>query len=116
MNTAGDLLDDLGYIVVYAPNFPTEDQTTVEREMERVIAATARLLDESKRDHTKQLLALAGTELVQAREHFLTGDEEKARRLVQEAEAHVKEGLRPQPRGASFVAGPSGVLKTDIED
>jgi hypothetical protein len=116
-DSTGRLLDELSYIVIYAPNFPAEDKTSIEQEMEHVLAGVAQLLQKARQAHSKQLLVLAAQELAQANEAFRSGDSKNGRRLIQEGEEHIREALRPRPRKPSFIAGPAGVLKVpDGED
>jgi hypothetical protein len=105
------LLLRLNYMVVYAPDFPAEDCTSTEREISRALAALQEFREGIERPETAGLLNLVRIEIEQARDSFATGDAKEGRRLLQSAEEHFKEALRGKQKSATFIAGPSGVLK-----
>lgn len=100
------LLNRLSYVLLYAPVFPTEDGTTVEREFDMLLTQVHALWREVQDLERRRWLDLMGLELVEARAAFLAGDTKSGCSLVQSAEERLADWVaHPQEADRDFHGG-----------
>lgn len=100
--------DQLSYLIVYAPEFPAEDQTTADRECERLLEVLREIAGRAASTPKRQWLVLAIAEVEQARGALRAGEPSAANDLFHSAEEHFKAYLSGRRAAPSFVAGPDG--------
>jgi len=103
--------DRFSYIIVYAPDFPSEDQTNADQQCGRLLDDLRELESRAAETPKKQWLLLTLTEVEQARLAFREGDVSAASSLLQSAEGHFKAYLSGKRAKASFIAGPDGTIE-----
>jgi len=105
------LRDRLSYVLLYAPDFPKEDATTVEQEFDTLLAQVHALWNEIQDLERRRWLDLLGRELVEARAAFLEGDTKKGCSLIQSAEERLANWQSREKTKATFIVGPAGDAK-----
>jgi hypothetical protein len=109
--------DRLSYVLIYAPEFPAEDATTVEAEFDELLAQVQTLWNELQDVERRRWLDLLGGELVEARAAFLGGDTKRGCSLIQSAEERLASWRSRKEMKPSFIVGPAGDAKrADDED
>ena len=103
--------DHFSYLIVYAPDFPREDQTNTDRESERLLAMLREIEERSAETPKKQWLRLSINEAEDAREKFRVNEPVPANRLLHSAEEHFKAYLSGKQGKVSFVVGPNGATE-----
>jgi hypothetical protein len=103
--------ESLAYVLLYAPQFPKEDATTVEEQFDRLLAQVHALWSELQDVERRRWLDVLGRELVEARAAFLANDIKKGCSLVQSAEERLAGWRSKRKVKASFVVGPGGDVK-----
>lgn len=106
--------DRLSYVLLYAPDFPKEDATTVEQEFDKLLGQVHALWNEIQDVERRRWLDLLGRELVEARAAFLGGDTKGGCALIQSAEERLASWRSQKRMRADFIVGPAGdVRKAD---
>lgn len=101
----GDLLS---YVLIYAPDFPKEDATSLEEQFDRLLTQIHALWREIQDVDRRRWLDLLGREVVEARASFLQGDEKTGRALIQSAEERLKSWGSRKKMEPTFIVGPTG--------
>lgn len=101
------LLDRLAYNQLYAPDYPIEDRTSLERE-ERLIKGLLIELQERLTADQNQWSRLAGELVVDAFERLRTGDSAHGRTTFERAMEYVQNAINKKAIRADFVVGPDG--------
>jgi hypothetical protein len=105
-----EILDNMAYVLVNAPEFPEEDQTSLERERERI---TGRLSKHRSTLRTEDQLtwhSLAEQEIAAAFGAYSSGDEHTGCRQLQQAEEHFRRSFKPKKIRSDFVVGTGGEI------
>jgi hypothetical protein len=100
--------DQFSYLIVYAPNFPADDQTTADLECERLLGMLREVAGRAASTPKKQWLELAIIEVEQARMALRANQASAANDLFHSAEDHFKAYLSGKQAKATFVVGPDG--------
>ena len=100
--------DAMSYVLIYAPDFPDEDQTTTEAEFDRLLADCKRLWNGIQDVQRRRWLDLIGKELVEARQRYLSGDEHTGRQLLESAQQHFRAWCERKAMSPTFIVDPSG--------
>jgi hypothetical protein len=98
----------IAYLLIYAPNLPIDDETTVDREFDGVIADLASLRNQIQDLERRHWLDLAFQEIEDARTAFGTGDSVKGRRSLESVEDRLKSWHKREKARPSFIVGPDG--------
>ncbi|MCK6681266.1 MAG: hypothetical protein L6R30_02475 [Thermoanaerobaculia bacterium] len=101
----------LNHIVVCAPDFPPEEETTTEREVDALVEELDELARTDSKKFDAELLNLVRIEIADAAVRARAGDIDACRVLLTSAEAHLNEATSKKPRAVAFVAGPDGIRK-----
>ncbi len=107
----GAAADHFSYLIVYAPEFPAEDATDVNRECQRLLGMLQEIEQRAGDTPKKQWLKLAITETVQARDAFASNDATMANDLLHAAEEHFRAYLAGKQARPSFIGGPDGTIE-----
>lgn len=99
--------EKLAYLVVYAPELPAEDGTSLDKEFDQLSSAIRDISQHVAEDRVTWL-HLATAELDQSRSRFVTGESKEGRSLLQAAEQHFSDYLDNKSPRATFVVGPNG--------
>jgi hypothetical protein len=100
--------DQFSYLIVYAPEFPPDDQTTSDRECDRLLGMLREIEGRAASTPKKQWLTLAITEVEQACTALRADQASAANDLFHSAEEHFKAYLTGKRAQATFVADPDG--------
>jgi hypothetical protein len=103
--------DRLSFVLIYAPSFPAEDETSVAQETERLLSDLRGLWDRVQDVERKHWLDLAAHEVLEARGHFERGDQSAGCSLIQSAEERLAHWQRGTKISASFIGDPAGLLR-----
>lgn len=101
------LSNRLSYVLLYAPDFPKEDATTVEHEFDKVLDQVHTWWKEIQDGEQRRSLDLLGRQLVQARGAFMEGDTRKGSSLIQSAEERLADLRSRKKMRSSFIVGPA---------
>jgi hypothetical protein len=104
------ILDLIGYCVVYAPDFPERDGTSVPELREQI---TSRMAGHRATLRTEEQLIwqrMAEQELNLAFEAFAAGDRMTGSTQIQRAEEHFRRSFKPRKIRPDFVVGPDGQI------
>jgi hypothetical protein len=105
---AGRVNDTLSYVLVFAPEFPSEDQTTTEEQCDRLLMDVHELWNGLQDVERRRWLDLVGRDIVDARRCFLSGDSENGRSGIESAIAHLKAWREGKAVRPSFIVGQRG--------
>jgi hypothetical protein len=103
--------DRLSYVLLYAPDFPREDETTVEHEFDKLVEQVHTLWKEVQDVERRGWLDLLGRELVEAKAAFVEGDTKKGACLIQSAEERLASWHSRKRVRSTFIVGPDGDTK-----
>ena len=107
----GQIEDALAYVLLYAPDFPVEDETSVEAEFDTLLEKVRGLWAEIQDADRRKWLDMLGRELVEARGAFLGGDPEGGRHLVESAQERLRAWSSKRRRQANFIANSDGGIE-----
>ncbi len=105
-----EVLDRLGYLVVCAPNIPSNHELTLVQQFERLETDLAGLTF-TTRGNSRRVLEMALSEVRAAEQAFGLGDVPKGKALILAAEEHVRASLQTLSRKEPFVVSPAGEVK-----
>ncbi len=104
----------LVYVDSHAPNsFPEEDQTSLDKEMSRLMELWAELEKRTQSSERRAELLLPREEAHQAWDAYRAGDEERGSRLLQSADWHFKDFMSGNMAKHTFIAGENGLEKKE---
>jgi hypothetical protein len=103
--------DHFSYLIVYAPEFPKEDQTDADCECGRLLEMLREIEARAAETPKKQWLRLTIKETEDARERFRAEDAGGANDMLHSAEEHFKAYLSGKRERGSFIAGPDGTIE-----
>jgi hypothetical protein len=103
------ILDHFSYVLAYAPDFPTEDGTSLEAEFARLLTWIRDLQNTLQDTRRKRWLEISVQELEESLFHYRAGDRNKGGFLMQSAEEHFKRWREDKggPK-STFIVGPGG--------
>lgn len=102
------LQDSLGYVELYAPDFPPEDRTSLAAEQQRITTQFSVLLPLVPAGPRRDWLLLVERELAAA---FVDSAASRSfLRQLQDARHHLRLAIEGAPPATDFVAAPSGVI------
>lgn len=104
-----EIRDRLAYLMMYAPDFPSEDRTSVPKEREELLSLVAGYERDYSNAAKHPRFSLFKSEVAAAFEGAAVGASETTR-LFQTAAERFEETSQP-PSGPNFIAGPSGITK-----
>ena len=104
----GRLRDRLSYVLLYAPDFPAEDRTTLSQEFKHLLADVHQLWSRVQDASRRKWLDLLAAELVEARQCFERGDSRGACGLIQSAEERLADWFSNTRSRPTFVVDPDG--------
>ena len=81
--------ETLSYILLYAPDFPEEDETSTEEQFGQVLDDVKALGGGIQDLERRRWLELVARELVEARSCFVSGDSDGGMKRVQAAQGHL---------------------------
>ena len=110
-NKSQPTLDRFSYIEIYAPRFPEEDQTTLQREFDELRNDLLEIAAKTRTKSRQTWLNLALRETESAFLGYLRGDEDSGCKSVQRAHEHFKKYVRREPTKARFLVGPDGTTE-----
>lgn len=106
------LRDRLSYVLLYAPEFPKEDDTTVEKEFDLLLKEVELLWNSIQDVERRRWLDLMSRELSEARGAFLRGDPTAGSVLVEAAEERLANWRSSKQMKATFVVDSSGGVRS----
>jgi hypothetical protein len=108
----GDLttsvLETLAFIMLYAPDFPQEDQTSTENEFSKLfdlLQSVSKLVKDADR---RRWIDLVLQETQDALVAFTDGREDDAFRLLNSAQDHLRSYINDRKLTPSFLSNPDG--------
>jgi hypothetical protein len=103
--------DHFSYLIVYAPDFPKEDETDAERECGRLLDMLREIGRRAADTPKKQWLLLSIKEMEEVRAKLGANDAAAANDLLHSAEEHFKAYLTGKRGTARFLAGLNGAAE-----
>jgi len=100
--------DLFAYLIVYAPELPAEDRTTLDAEIAMVRDNLGEIADHLSKSAHREWLNLALREVDEAKAAFEAGAPDKGIQLLQAAEGHFLNLLRNKSSRPEFVVDPGG--------
>jgi hypothetical protein len=104
------ILDEMAYILVYAPNFPAEDETTLERKRDETLLRMSEHRAALQADDQLTWHRLAEQEFASAINAFISGDGPTGCSQLQQAEEHFRRSFKPKKIRPNFIVGPDGEI------
>lgn len=104
------ILDQMSYLLTYAPHFPEGHQTTLQGAHDQM---SSRMKEHRAQLHSAAQLTwhyLAEQALASAIHAYLTGDGPAGRRRMQQAEAHFRRSFEAKKVGTEFTVGFDGKI------
>ena len=89
--------DQLSYNLIYAPNYPEEDQTDLESEEREMRACVDDLISSVRREDVRQWLRLGASSISTAFEKYRQGDEMQACSKIQAAIGYLDRAFSGPP-------------------
>lgn len=105
------LQDQLIYNETYAPNYPAEDQTSLEHEERRLIDWLSEVAKASRVDIVKSNVALAKSAVEEACALIRSGRVDEGQKAFGSAKGYVQGALSRKQAKVAFIAGPAGIQK-----
>jgi hypothetical protein len=106
-----EIRDTLAYLLVYAPNLPPEDETSLSQEIEGVLRKIRLLWNEVQDVERRHWLDLLAAELLEAQRHFRVGDDAAGCSAIQSAEERLQAWATKKHSTPTFIAGPGGDVR-----
>ena len=103
-----EILGEMAYVLLNAPDFPAEDETSLKRMRDKIVD---RMSHHRETLHSEVQLVwhrLAEQEVSAAFEAFSSGDRHVGCRQIQQAEDHFRRSFKPKKIRPDFVVGPDG--------
>ena len=107
----GRIRDRLSFVLLYAPSFPAEDQTSVAQETEQLLRDVKSLWSRVQDVERRRWLDLLAQEILDARDHFERGDPDRGCSLIQAAEERLQSWQRRTRLEASFIGTSGGIVR-----
>jgi hypothetical protein len=109
---AYDLRNELAqlysYILIYAPDFPEEDQIDLTAAFTQLFQRLDRLFAQTRGDHQKRWLQVARTEAEEAFRAYSSGEDHAGAQIIQLSEEHVRNRFTKKAIRPTFLVGPGG--------
>jgi uncharacterized protein YicC (UPF0701 family) len=102
------ILENLAYLIVYAPNYPAWAHTTTEEQFSKLLEMMQSFHDRSRDSDRKVWLDLALQDTRDALRAFTEGRDHEGIMLIQHAEQHFRDYLRKRSVGPTFVVSSDG--------
>jgi hypothetical protein len=103
-----ELLDQIAYNRAYAPKYPAEDETSLEREQKRCETLLARLATPGLPQFVSNALQIAAREIAEAFDALARGT--SADRNFDAAVDFLETAASGEPRRVDFIAGLTGEI------
>jgi hypothetical protein len=114
------VLDQFSYVIVYAPDFPEEDATSIEQELSGLADGVKQLRQRSQDETSIHWLGLALADIERARESFVEGCSDAGSLHLQTARDYVRRAFDKKRAAVRFVTDEQGqsvdVSGTDSSD
>lgn len=104
----GIISDSIGYNVIYAPDYPEEDATTLEREFSKISQMLQEIIPHTKSEPKAEWLRISLREVGAAFESFKLGDGARGRRSLQSALDYLRNAVAGKSHAPDFIVGPDG--------
>jgi hypothetical protein len=112
-NLRSKILDKMAYVLVYAPNFPAEDRTSLQQCRDRLTAMTSEHRASVRTDDQLKWHRIAEQELDDAFNAFAAGDTHRGCSQIQRSEEHFRKSFKAKPIRPNFVVAMDGqIIKT----
>lgn len=108
--TIQNIKDRLSYTLLYAPDYPEEDQTSLDKEEQQIQKTLSDVIRSVQRVDFEDWLLLSSTTVKTAFAKFRVKQNREARKDVEIAIEHLKCALAQKPRGARFISAPDGTI------
>ena len=110
------ITDKLAYNLLYALDYPEEDQTSLDQEERSLRQLLTDLLASVRREDVGDWLRLGEQSITEAFAHFRKGDGRAGRRAIQTAEEYLGNAGSKKPFKVDFVARPDGTVESMPEE
>lgn len=97
------VIDHLMYNQLYAPDYPAEDHTSLERQAVLIDEMLARATASEKREDVGDWLRLGSRSVAVAFEKYRKGDEQNARKDIEAAISYLRNASSRKPHKRSFI-------------
>jgi hypothetical protein len=105
----------LNYILVYAPHFPEEDQTSFEKEFNLLRCEVDLLSKRVRGIDDERSFSMAKDALQGSYDAYIAGNEYLGSQLLQVAERHLKDGVKHKKVKITFIADAAGIVQKNDE-
>ena len=103
-----ELAELYSYILLYAPEFPEEDQIDLEQAFARLYELLDDLLAQTQAGDQEKWLRVARLEAQEAHKAFGAGDDLEGARIIQRSEEHLGNRFTKKQIRPTFVVDPDG--------
>ncbi len=106
--------DDFAYVVCYCPDFPDEDQETLESAFQALVTGVGSVLDRTKSHDVAHWLRLSLRELNAALAAYRSVNDAEGERLLESARSYFADSVKGKPvRGhVDFIVDPEGNIRS----
>lgn len=107
------VLESMGFVLVYAPDFPPDDHTDLGQIRKRLLSQLAQHRVALRTEEQLTWQRLCEQETASAFDAFASGDTATGRSVIQRAEQHFRQSFKPKHIRPGFVVGADGqAIKT----
>ena len=104
------ITDQLSYNLLYAPDYPEEDRTSLEKEELRIREWLADVLQLIRREDVGDWLRLGSSAVATAFEKFRAEQDREARKDIDAAIQYLKNALVQKQHKPDFISSPDGTI------
>jgi len=105
------ITDKLSYNLLYAPDYPAEDKTSLDNEEQLIKKWLAVALSACRREDVGDWIGLGEKSVIKAFNHFRSGEELAGSREVQSASEYLHNAVSQKPFKVDLVGRPDGTVK-----
>jgi hypothetical protein len=102
--------DSVMYNLHYAPCYPKEDATTLEREFLRMLDALGKVASRTDSESMTSWLAYSSRDLESALGCYKNGDEVRGRDTLDTVNRYLQNAIEGKSNAPDFLIGPSGSI------
>ena len=103
------ITDQLSYNLLYAPDYPAEDYTNLEKEAEQIRLWLNKVIKFTQRENVGYWLRLADSTIILAFSKFREKENQAGRKEIETAIQYLKNALSKRQLKAGFLSYPEGM-------
>jgi len=103
-----EIMDLFAYVFLYAPDFPDEDQTSLEKELSNLAKGIKQSIEKTRSSRSKHWLGLSLTEFEKSRKQFQSRNCTEGRALLQSSSEYYDNARKKKNIEVSFIVNSGG--------